>query len=202
MPILDPIAWSTYVAPEPTSNPRMLDPQPLNSPSFSNIYPGDEGMADVASAGFQGVETTLQPLYSPSFSNIYPSIVITPPEDEAPGMAHLASTGFQGVKTTLHNSPSLSNIFPSIVITPTEDEAPGMADLDSAGFQGVKTTLQLVESVASVFPPLKPTVSGLIGIIDIMEVRNFHLNIVIVIMLTVPRHPLIIKKTAMIWSRG
>ena len=77
------------------------------------------------------------------------------------------------------NSPSSSNIYPSIVINPAEDEAPGrMADLVNTGFQGLKTTLQLVEKVASVFPPLKLTVSGLLGVIDIVEVRDFQLTVV------------------------
>ena len=74
------------------------------------------------------------------------------------------------------NSPSLSNIYPSIVIGPAGDEAPGrMADLAGAGFQGVKTTLRLVERASDVFPPLKSTVAGLLGVIDIVEVRDFQL---------------------------
>ena len=43
----------------------------------------------------------------------------------------------------------------------------------STVFEGVKMTLQLVEKVADAFPPLKTTVSGLLGVIDIVEVRNF-----------------------------
>ena len=64
------IASSTSVGPDPTSIPGIPDTQPLNSPSFSNIYPsividptGDEApgrTADLASVGFQGVKTTLQ----------------------------------------------------------------------------------------------------------------------------------------------
>ena len=75
------------------------------------------------------------------------------------------------------NSPPLSNIYPSIVIGPAGDEAPGrMADLASTGFQGVKTTLQLIERATDVFPPLKSTVAGLLGVIDIVEVRDFPQN--------------------------
>jgi hypothetical protein len=48
-----------------------------------------------------------------------------------------------------------------------------MADLATAGFQGVKMTLLLVERVAGACPPLKSTVSGLLGVIDIVEVRDF-----------------------------
>ena len=73
------------------------------------------------------------------------------------------------------NSPSLSNIYPSIVIDPAGDETPGrMADLASAGFQGVKTTLRLVERATDVFPLIKSTAAGLLGVIDIMEVRDFN----------------------------
>lgn len=74
------------------------------------------------------------------------------------------------------NSSSFSNIYPSIVIDPAGDEAPGrMADLASAGFQGLKTTLRLVERASDVFPPLKSSVAGLLGVIDIVEVRDFQL---------------------------
>ena len=70
-------------------------------------------------------------------------------------------------------------IYPSIVIDPAGDEAPGrMADLASAGFQGVKTTLRLVERATDVFPPLKSTVAGLLGVIDIVEVRDFQPSVV------------------------
>ena len=74
------------------------------------------------------------------------------------------------------NSSSLPNIYPSIVIDPAGDEAPGrMADLASGGFQGLKTTLRLVERASDVFPPLKSAVAGLLGVIDIVEVRDFQL---------------------------
>jgi hypothetical protein len=97
------------------------------------------------------------------------------------------------------NSPPLPNIYPSIVIDPAGDEAPGrMAFLASAGFQGLKTTLQLVESVSGVFPPLKSAVAGLLGVIDIMEVRDFQHSVVMV--LTVPRQPLRTNKITKIWS--
>ena len=70
-------------------------------------------------------------------------------------------------------SPS-SNIYPSIVNKPEGDGAPeGKTDLASTIFEGVKTTLQLVEKVADAFPPLKTTVSGLLGVIDIVEVCHF-----------------------------
>ena len=81
------------------------------------------------------------------------------------------------MKCLIHNplnSPSLSKIYPSIVIDSVRDEAPGrMADLASAVFQGVRTTLRLVERATNVFLPLKSTVAGLLGVIDIVEVRDF-----------------------------
>ena len=77
------------------------------------------------------------------------------------------------------NSPSLSNIYPSIFIKPAGDDASGrMADLASAGFQGVKATLRLIESVSGVLPPLKSAVSGLLAVIDILEVRDFQPSVV------------------------
>ena len=99
-------------------------------------------------------------------------------------------------------SASLSNIYPSIVID-SGDETPGrMADLARAGFQGVKTTLQLVEKAADVFPPLKSTVAGLLGVIDIVEVCDFQLSVVSVMKLTVSRQPLRTNVIAKIWSRS
>jgi hypothetical protein len=68
----------------------------------------------------------------------------------------------------------VSYIYPSIVIDPARDESLGqLADLASTGFQGLKTTLRLVERATDVFPPLKSTVAGLLGVIDIVEVCDF-----------------------------
>ena len=66
------------------------------------------------------------------------------------------------------NSPSLSNRHPSGVIYPAG------ADLASSGFQDVKATLRRVESATDVFPLIKSTVVGLLGVIDIVEVRDFN----------------------------
>ena len=66
------------------------------------------------------------------------------------------------------NSPSLSNRHLSRVIYPAG------ADLVSSGFQDVKTTLRRVESATDVFPLLRSTVVGLLGVIDIVEVRDFN----------------------------
>ena len=105
------------------------------------------------------------------------------------------------VDDEIPNTPSLSNIYPSIVIDPTGDETPGrMADLASAVFQGAKTTLLLVERTAGGLPPLKSAVSGLLGVIDIVEVRYFQLSVVIVIVMTVPRQPLRTNEIAKIWN--
>ena len=112
-------------------------------------------------------------------------------------------TSIHGIPDTQPlNSPS-SNIYSSIVIHPAEDEAPGrMANLASVGFEGVKTTLRLVERVASAFPPLKLAVSGLLGVIDIVEVCDFRLSIAMVMVLTFLRQPLRTNKIAKIWSRS
>jgi len=76
------------------------------------------------------------------------------------------------------NETSLSNIYPSIVIDPAGDESPGpMANLAGAGFQGLKMTLRLVERASDVFTPLKSAVAGLLGIIDIMEVRDIQVRL-------------------------
>ena len=96
-----------------------------------------------------------------------------------------------------------SNFDASIVIDPAGDEAPGrMANLAIARFQGVKMTLRLVERATDVFPTLKSTVASLLSVIDIMEVRDFQLNVVIVMVLTVSRQPLRTNRIAEIWSRS
>ena len=80
--------------------------------------------------------------------------------------------------------------------------------MTSTGFQGIKTTLRLIERVTDIFPPLKSTVGGLLGVIDIVEVCHFQLNVVIgipdvdIMLLIVSRQPLKINKIAKIWSRS
>ena len=101
--------------------------------------------------------------------------LITPTLDQA------SSTPIGPDPTSIHeisdaqllNSPSLSNIYSSIAIDPAGGRPPGRtAELASAGFQSLKTTLRLVEKVAGagVYPS---TVAGLLGVIDIVEVRGF-----------------------------
>ena len=135
-----------------------------------------------------------------------PNRAITPTPDP-----QASSTPVSPGLTSIHeipdpqplNSPSLSNIHPSFVIHPAGNEASGrMADLVSVGFEGVKTTLRLVERVAGAFPPLKLAVSGLLGVIEIVEVCDFRLSIVMVMVLTVLRQPLRTNKIAKIWSRS
>ena len=147
------------------------------------------------------------PSHSPSYESV-PNHPITstldPQAISTPAGPDPDPTSIHGIPDTQPlNSPSLSNIYPSIVIDPSGDESSGrMADLASAGFQGVKTILQLVERAADAFPPLKSTVAGLLGVIDIVEVCDFQLSVVIVMVLTVPRHPLRINEIAKIWSRS
>jgi hypothetical protein len=162
-PTVDSQASSTPVGPDPTSIHGIPDIQPLNSPSMSNIYPStviDPAGDEVP--GRMAIEPTLDPQASST------------PVGPDP-------TSIHGIPNTQPlNSPSLSNIYPSIVINPAGDEAPGrMAELASAGFQGVKTTLQLIERTTDVFPPLKSTVAGLLGVVDIVEVCDFQLSVVI-----------------------
>ena len=185
-PALDSQASSTSVGPDPTSIHDFPDTQPLYSPSLSNIYPSIViGPAGNEVPGRMAVGSTLDPKAS--------STPVGPDSTSIPGIPDIQPL----------YSPPLSNIYPSIVIGPDGDEAPGrMAELARTGFQGVKTTLQLIERATDVFPPLKSTVAGLLGVIDIVEVRKFQLSVVIVIMLTVPRQPLRTNKIAKIWSRS
>ena len=139
------------------------------------------------------------PSKSPSSSSNHPNThtVSSTPVGPDPTSIH----GIPGTQPL--NSPLLSNIYPSIVVDPAGDEAPGrMADLANTGFQGVKTTLRLIERASDAFPPLKSTVAGLLGVVDIVEVCVFQLSVVIVKVLTICRQPLRTNKTAKIWSRS
>ena len=140
---------------------------------------------------FKNLLHTLVPARNRSPSpSTNPSIRLTR-DLQASSVGH-DSTSIRGIPDTQPlNLPSSSNIYPSIVINPAGDETPGrMADLAHAGFQGVKTTLRLVERATDVFPPLKSTVAGLLGVIDIVEVGNSKLSVVMVMVMTDPRQPL------------
>ena len=76
------------------------------------------------------------------------------------------------------NLPSLSNRDPSRVIYSAG------ADLASSRFQDVKTILRRVEEATDLSMPLKSTVAGLLGVIDVVEVCHFQLSVVIVMVLT------------------
>jgi hypothetical protein len=68
-----------------------------------------------------------------------------------------------------------SDSYLTIMAGPSEGVPRGlMLDAVNTGFEGLKTTLRFVERAADVFPPLKSSVAGLLGLIDIVEVRNCH----------------------------
>ena len=162
---------------------------------------GQERLKDRLTNKFKDLLHSLVPSRSRSPS---PNRSIRPTLDPQASSTPVGPDPTHGIPDTQPlNSPSLSNIYPSIVIDPAGDEAPGqMANLATTGFQGVKTTLRLVERATDVFPPLKSVVAGLLDVIDILEVRDFHLSFVIVKVLTIPRQPLRINKIAKIWSRS
>ena len=148
---------------------------------YSLQMPGQERLKDHFTNKFNHLLRSLVPRRSRSPS---PNCPIEPTLDPQASSTLVGPdpTSIHGIPDTQPlNSPSMSNIYPSIVINPAGDEAPGrMAELSSAGFQGVKTTLQLIERATDVFPPLKSTVAGLLGVIDIVEVCDFpQLNVVI-----------------------
>ena len=167
--------------------------------------PGQERLKDRFKNKFNHFLHSLAPGRSRSRSrSTSPNPSIRPTRDLQASSIGPDSTSIHGIPDTQPlNSPSLSNIYSSIVIHPAEDEAPGrMANLASVGFEGVKMTLRLIERVAGSFPPLKLAVSSLLGVIDIVEVRDFQLSIVMVMVLTVLRQPLRTNKITKIWSRS
>ena len=139
--------------------------------------PGQKQLKDRAAGGVKHFFRSLVPgrSRSPTPSSKLSNHPIVPTLD-----SQTTSTSVGPVSGVIHgisgtqalNSPS-SNIYPSIVEPEGVKGPEGKADLASTIFQGVKTTLQLVEKAADAFPPLKSTVSGLLGVIDIMEVGNF-----------------------------
>ena len=137
--------------------------------SDSSHLPGHEWLKDCLMNKFNHLLHSLVPCCSrsPSYNRqIRPtldpqtlSIRVSPNSTSIPGTQPFNSSSY---------------IYPSIVINPAGDEAPEwMADLASAGFQGVKMTLQLVERATDIFLPLKLTVAGLLGVIDVVEVCDF-----------------------------
>jgi hypothetical protein len=71
---------------------------------------------------------------------------------------------------------------PAISVQPPSDVYAGLivssdvrdkTSAASIGFQGFKTALTLVREAADAFPPLKSVAGGLLGLIDIVEVREF-----------------------------
>ena len=154
--------------------------------------PGQKRLKDRPPGGFKHFLHSLVPGRSSRAPTSDPQASSTP-FDPNPNPIH-------GIPDTQPlNSPS-SNIYPSIVIQPAGDEDPG--GKASTVFQGVKTTLRLVERAADAFPPLKSTVAGLLGVIDIVEVCDFQLCVVIIMVLNVPRQPLRINEIAKIWSKS
>jgi hypothetical protein len=75
-------------------------------------------------------------------------------------------------------SPSVSHLQsqPSDASARSEQPLGRVADAASTGFEGLKTILRLVERATDVFPPLKSAVAGLLGVIDIVEVRELAFN--------------------------
>ena len=162
---------------------------------------GQERLKDRLKNKFNRLLHSLVPDRSRAPSPYHP---IRPTQDPQISSTPVGPTSIHGIPNTQPlDPPSLSNIYPSIVIDPTGDKAPErMADLASIGFQGVKTTLRLVERATDVFPPLKSAAAGLLGVIDIVEVRNFGSSAVIIMMLTIFRQPLRTNKIAKIWNRS
>jgi hypothetical protein len=65
---------------------------------------------------------------------------------------------------------------PEIVTDPDHDgdsSTGRITELAAVGFQGLKTTLQVLERASGVFPPLKSVIGGILGVIEVVEVRNF-----------------------------
>jgi hypothetical protein len=118
-----------------------------------------------------------------------PSPLPSPARDPQASESSTDSTDSTLVGSDSNPIHGIPDTQPSIVIDLVEDDASRpMADLSGPGFQGVKTTLQLVERATDVFPTLKSTATGLLGVIYIMEVRDFQLSVVFVIVLTIPQN--------------
>jgi hypothetical protein len=74
-----------------------------------------------------------------------------------------------GTAIALASSSGLSLIQPPAAIAQPQPERE-KADMASTIWEGSKTTLRLVKESADAFPPLKSTVGGLLGLIELFEV--------------------------------
>jgi len=67
---------------------------------------------------------------------------------------------------------SLANVFNSPFVPQSTPRS-----IWGNAWKGIKTTLRLVKDSADAFPPLKSTAGGLIGLIDLIEVRPFSVGL-------------------------
>jgi hypothetical protein len=65
-----------------------------------------------------------------------------------------------------------SDVYSNILVHTVESPAPQLR----AGFEGLRTILNLIDKAACIFPPLKSATSGLLGVIDVIEVRAITLT--------------------------
>ena len=60
----------------------------------------------------------------------------------------------------------------SSISAPEVSNANSFSNIAAVGFDGFKTVLRLIERGTDVFPPLKSTAACLLGLIDLVEVRE------------------------------
>ena len=148
-----------------------VDPQASSSPLISTLSIPDISIPHISSSHISSfhISSSSPPISTLSIPNI-----------SIPDISSSHFTSSPILLSPISSVPgiSLSNTYPSTVnFSSGIFISNRIDDLASNGFKGVKMTLRLVESATDVSPPLKSTVEGLLGVIDIMEVRDFQLSV-------------------------
>jgi hypothetical protein len=102
--------------------------------------------------------------------------IISRPSSPKPPSAP-ANPGASSASGTTVSQPPVksSSFYPTIVVDPSRDQSHGgLVEMASIGFQAFKTILTAVRAASDAFPPLKSLSGGLLGLIDIMEVRTYE----------------------------
>ena len=150
---------STLALQRPSQDPSSPTPNPIPSHIENTPAVG----SSVKEASFRVLEPATRPATVADTTNMGPALG---GDDRTSSMT---TPSFPAL-----DAADSSSLYSSIVVATAGGKSSGQSDsLVSTGFQGLKTMLKLIERAGDAFPPLKSTVGGLLGLIDLMEVRNF-----------------------------
>jgi hypothetical protein len=157
--------------------------QSIGKPSSPNPQSADsvQESSNLASASLADPTTgTALGIQEPTLE-VYPNIASPhEPRDTAPNAESSTPSSGSGTALAIRVPVPVisvqppSNVYVDLI---APSDVRDKASPASIGFQGFKTILTVVREAADAFPPLKSVAGGLLGLIDIVEVRGFdHFN--------------------------